>query len=164
MIPALLTLLSLSSPCLCGDISSSATTAQIRSDSATTWLPTGLYYIVDHPTGFHRQVENAVDAYDLLPTPIVTVERFASIVLERSDVRDGEVLSVQLDAQGTLAFSRATGAWLERKIGIVVDNRLLMAPVVRSRIPGGMFMITGSGLTHADLVEMKAKLEGGGGK
>jgi preprotein translocase subunit SecD len=155
----MLLLLSLCSLCLCGEISSPVPTdTQIHIDAIDSTLTDGWYYIVESETPFRRRPEKSDESYYLLPTPIVTAARFASV--ELVDGKEWErYLSIKLDAEGTIALSRATGSWLDRKVGLVIDNRLVMAPVVRARIDGGAIAVTGAEYTREDLLELKRKIE-----
>lgn len=52
---------------------------------------------------------------------------------------------VNLDAIGRDAFAAATEAALGHKLAIVLDGRVISAPVVQSKIPGGQIVVTMGG-------------------
>jgi SecD/SecF fusion protein len=49
----------------------------------------------------------------------------------------------KLDRQGTRIFSRVTGANIEKRLAIILDDRVYMAPRIQSKIPNGSGRITG---------------------
>ena len=53
-------------------------------------------------------------------------------------------VSVTMNPKGANLFRKATGANIGRNLAIVLDDRVLSAPVIRDRIPGGQAMITGA--------------------
>jgi preprotein translocase subunit SecD len=55
------------------------------------------------------------------------------------------IVVVELDADGRARFADATAAAVGAKLAIVLDGRVVSAPVVHSRIPGGRVQITMGG-------------------
>jgi preprotein translocase subunit SecD len=62
------------------------------------------------------------------------------------------IVQVDLSDGGRARFSDATEAAIGRKLAIVLDGRVVSAPVVQSRIPGGRIQITMGG---SDLKEQE---------
>jgi len=54
-------------------------------------------------------------------------------------------VSLELNRQGGRTFSRVTGANIQKRLGIVLDDKVYMAPVIRSKIPNGRAVIEGMG-------------------
>ena len=52
-------------------------------------------------------------------------------------------VNFELTAAGAAAFARLTRDGIGKRIAIVLDGKILSAPVIRSEIPGGRGMITG---------------------
>ncbi|MCP4724620.1 MAG: hypothetical protein GY863_06275, partial [bacterium] len=50
---------------------------------------------------------------------------------------------MEMNRQGQREWARITGANIQKRIAIVLDNRIVSAPVVQSRIPDGSSRITG---------------------
>ncbi len=50
---------------------------------------------------------------------------------------------MEMNRQGTREWARITGANVQKRIAIVLDNRVVSAPVVSTRIPDGSSRITG---------------------
>jgi len=55
------------------------------------------------------------------------------------------VVSLELNRQGARTFSRVTGANVQKRLAIVLDDKIYMAPVIRSKIPNGRAVIEGMG-------------------
>lgn len=53
------------------------------------------------------------------------------------------VVSLSLNRQGARKFSRVTGANINKRLAIVLDNKVFMAPNIRSKIPNGRAVIEG---------------------
>ncbi len=54
------------------------------------------------------------------------------------------VVSLSLNRDGARTFSRVTGANIQKRLAIVLDDKIYMAPVIRSKIPNGRAVIEGS--------------------
>ena len=52
-------------------------------------------------------------------------------------------VSLSFNARGAKLFEKITGANIEKRLAIVLDNNVYSAPVIRDRIPGGKAQITG---------------------
>jgi len=53
------------------------------------------------------------------------------------------VVSLELNRDGARKFARVTGANVNKRLAIVLDDRIYMAPVIRSKIPNGRAIIEG---------------------
>ncbi len=78
-----------------------------------------------------------------------------TVVLEGKDIRQAQVqwtdetqtlcgVGFQLTAEGSRAFSEATGRLVGQAISIYLDDELISAPTVQTQITGGRGIITGS--------------------
>jgi len=54
-------------------------------------------------------------------------------------------VSIELNRQGARTFSRVTGANINKRLAIVLDDKIYMAPNIRSKIPNGRAVIEGMG-------------------
>ena len=54
-------------------------------------------------------------------------------------------VSMEMNREGSRIWSRVTGANIDNRIAIVMDNKVMSAPVVRSKIPNGQSVIEGMG-------------------
>jgi len=55
----------------------------------------------------------------------------------------GAVVSLTMNRDGARKFSRVTGANIDKRLAIVLDNKVYMAPNIRSKIPNGRAIIEG---------------------
>lgn len=82
-----------------------------------------------------------------------------SAVATVNDFR-GHAVSIALGPEGTRRFAEITAAGVGRRLAILVDGQVLMAPVVREPILGGRLEIVG-GFTLAQARELAAVLSAG---
>ena len=85
--------------------------------------------------------------YYLNANPILTggvvTEARATVGGVGSDQTGQPVVNFTMDASGAKTWSRFTGANINRKVAIILDKKVYMAPVIRDRIPGGRTQISG---------------------
>jgi preprotein translocase subunit SecD len=59
--------------------------------------------------------------------------------------RQGEwTVSMQMNDEGTKIFSRVTGANVNKRLAIMLDNKVVMAPNIKEKIPSGSASIEGN--------------------
>ncbi len=74
-----------------------------------------------------------------------------------SDSNQPEVM-MEMNSEGALEWARITGANIDRRIAIIMDNAVFSAPRVRSKITGGRSQITGiQTLNEAQILEIVLK-------
>lgn len=61
------------------------------------------------------------------------------------------VVSITMNRKGARKFARVTGANVEKRLAIVLDEKVYMAPVLRTKIPDGRAVI--EGITDVDEAE-----------
>jgi protein-export membrane protein SecD len=54
------------------------------------------------------------------------------------------IVNLEFNADGAAKFARVTGSNINKQLAIVLDNKVHSAPVIQSRITGGMAQITGN--------------------
>jgi preprotein translocase subunit SecD len=84
----------------------------------------------------------ALRSYVLTGEPIVTAVNVADAFPVRDEASGGASVRLRLDPEGTRRFADATREHIKRRIAIVVDDRVMSAPVVLTEIPGGQVSIT----------------------
>jgi preprotein translocase subunit SecY len=95
-------------------------------------------YLLTGPT-----VITAVDVVDAVPSASKSPSENASVLL-------------QLSKDGGERFADFTGSHVRKRLAIVIDGRVVSAPVILQRIPGGRVTITmGTGDPDAMFVEAK---------
>ncbi|MFH0765193.1 MAG: protein translocase subunit SecD, partial [Calditrichota bacterium] len=55
------------------------------------------------------------------------------------------IVSLTLNRKGARKFARVTGANIDKRLSIVLDEKVYMAPVIRSKIPDGRAVVEGMG-------------------
>jgi preprotein translocase subunit SecD len=78
----------------------------------------------------------------LEPKPVITGANIADAVDSLDAQSSQPVVDVTLDEAGRAEFGKATGANVGRRLAIIVDERVMSAPIVMSAIPGGHARIT----------------------
>ncbi|MDZ7795755.1 MAG: protein translocase subunit SecD [Candidatus Marinimicrobia bacterium] len=68
------------------------------------------------------------------------------------------VVNVRMNAEGTQKWARLTGANVDKRVAIVLDNRVQMAPRIQNKIPSGRTVIEGfANLQEAQDIEIVLK-------
>jgi preprotein translocase subunit SecD len=68
------------------------------------------------------------------------------------------VVSMEMDNQGSIEWARITGANVNKRMAIVLDNAVFSAPVIRGKITGGRSQIEGmANIEEARLLEIILK-------
>ena len=53
------------------------------------------------------------------------------------------IVNVRMNPEGTRTWARLTGANVEKRLAIVLDNKVQMAPRIQNKIPNGRTVIEG---------------------
>jgi beta-lactamase regulating signal transducer with metallopeptidase domain len=67
-------------------------------------------------------------------------------------------ISIKLDDEGKRAFAKLTRENINRQLAVVFQGKILMAPVIRSEIPGGQISISGN-FTEQEANELAKQLQ-----
>jgi len=91
-----------------------------------------------------------------------TAELTGSVVTNASSNIDPStstpVVNMEMNSEGATEWARITGANINKRCAIVLDNVVYSAPVIRGKIPGGRSQIEGStDLAEAKLLEIVLK-------
>jgi len=127
----------------------------LRSDSV---LHTGWYYIVDSNSSYKRQLGNDRKYYFIDPNPITSARDIITITIyDRKE--GGPVLLMKLDDKGAIAWSNATNKWIGKRLGFILDDRLLEVDYVNSQIEGGTTALIQGYFTKAELENFKTRIK-----
>lgn len=110
-------------------------------------LPPGLVAVPD--------TTDPATVYLMDEAPIVGFEGFATADVERDQNGGGPVVVFSLTAEAARAFAQTTSANVGRTLAIVVEGRVVSAPIIQSAILGGTGVITG----NFDMAEATALVE-----
>lgn len=116
-----------------------------------------------------EQDVNAITKYIATPAVIEFLDPNGEVVMTgkniisakaASETDEGYVVSFQLDAEGTKAFSEATSEFIGQQISITMDGEVISSPKVESAITEGKGTISG-GFTLQEAQELGMQIESG---
>ncbi|MDD7908827.1 protein translocase subunit SecD [Pseudovibrio exalbescens] len=111
-------------------------------------------------TGLVLPAANTPDVYyQLDPRAVVTGEQLVDAHAS-FDQNSQPAVSFRFDASGTRAFSEYTARNVGAPFAIVLDDKVLSAPVIQGHIPGGSGIITGN-FSVKETVELSTLLRAG---
>jgi preprotein translocase subunit SecD len=106
-------------------------------------LPAGtqvLYELNKMATGERKKGSPLlVEAQTMMTGDVVTDAR-----VRPGDLPNSRVVSLDLNARGAQLFEEITGANVNHRFAIILDNTVYSAPVIKERIPGGKAVISGN--------------------
>lgn len=122
-----------------------AVEALLATEQAKRVMPRGSVFLWEAEA---RPIQGGGSGYVLYlgdEKPILTGAHLVNATT-RPDPDDPARLNVgfQLDREGAIIFSRATGDNIGRRLAIVLDGLVASAPTIQTKIPGGEGRITGS--------------------
>ncbi len=107
---------------------------------------------------FVEQNINVFDFYSLKKEPELTGEVIVDALATYDPSSNLPVVTMAMNADGAERWSKITGANLNKRIAIVLDDRVYSAPNVQSKITGGNSQISGmSSPEEARLLEIVLK-------
>jgi preprotein translocase subunit SecD len=75
---------------------------------------------------------------------LMTGDVVADARVRPGDLPNSRIVSLDLNARGARLFEEITGANVNRRLAIILDDTVYSAPVIKERIPGGRAVISGS--------------------
>jgi RNA polymerase sigma factor (sigma-70 family) len=93
----------------------------------------------------------------LQKAPLLDYTAIRSATVTRSESSGAPEISIEFSDVGKELFADITRENLNKRLAIVLNGHLYSAPVIRSEIPGGKALITGS-FTEAEASELAAKI------
>jgi preprotein translocase subunit SecD len=117
---------------------------RLRAWLATLKLPEGARFaympITDFDEAAQRQTEVAVRTFLLAGEPVL---RTVDVVDAAAAITDGRAyVTLTLSPSAAARFGEVSGAWVRRRLAIVLDGEVNSAPVVKTAITGGRISIT----------------------
>ena len=120
-----------------------------------TKFETGCYFVIDNAAGscLKPQPDKSGRSYCLETKPIVTKIDFLVVELNEFilDQKTEYALIIRLNDKGRDEFAKATARYTGKRIAFVIDNRLIMAPVVKARIESGIIRLDTLHWTYNEL-------------
>ena len=120
-----------------------------------TAFETGCYYVIDNSAGscLKPQPDKSGRSYCLDTKPIVTKADFLGVELNEFILEQKKeyTLIIRLNDKGRDEFANATDKYTGKRIAFVIDNRLIMAPVAKTRIDSGVISLDTLHWTYDEL-------------
>ena len=122
------------------------------------FLYTGWYYITDSVTKSRRQLEKTNEFFYVSPKPITSAKNITQIIIYNRK-EGGYGLIMKLGDVGTNAWSSATYKSINKKLGFILDNKLLEVDYVAAQITGGTTALTQGAFSKEELENFKKSIE-----
>jgi preprotein translocase subunit SecD len=126
-------------------------------------LATGWYYLSDTEPGFKIKLDKSEEIYFVHPKPILVKEHFDKVEIFETDFQgqydDYIGLSIKINKQYVDLWAEATGKSIGKRLGLIIDNKLVNAPQVNARIEGGITALNRGVYTPKELEEFKKLIE-----
>lgn len=106
-------------------------------------LVTGWYYVTDSSDGFKRQLDKTDVFYFIDPKPILIKCHFDKAELYETS-ENQFALSIQIHKNYESLWTDATEKSIGKRLGLIIDNKLVCAPMVKDRIEGGASSLQGN--------------------
>lgn len=107
---------------------------------------------------FVKQGINVYDFYSLKKEPELTGEVIVDALATYDPSNNMPMVTMAMNSEGAERWGKITGANLQKRIAIVLDDRVYSAPTVQSKITGGNSQITGmANAEEARLLEIVLK-------
>lgn len=133
---------------------------QILKDSL---LVSGWYYIIETNNGFKRQLDKSEEFYFVDPRPILVKEHFGKIELFETDFKgqysDYIGLEIRINKKYVNLWAVATEKSIGKRLGLIIDNKLVNAPQVNAKIEGGMTALNRDVYSREELEKFKTRLK-----
>lgn len=107
---------------------------------------------------FEAQGVKVFDFYSLKKEPELTGDVITDAMATYDPTNNIPMVTMAMNSDGAERWSKVTGANLQKRIAVVLDDRVYSAPTVQSKITGGNSQITGMANTdEARLLEIVLK-------
>jgi preprotein translocase subunit SecD len=107
---------------------------------------------------FLKQNVKVFDFYSLKKEPELTGDVITDALATYDPTNNAPMVTMSMNSDGAERWAKITGANLQKRIAIVLDDRVYSAPVVQSKISGGNSQITGmANAEEARLLEIVLK-------
>jgi preprotein translocase subunit SecD len=126
-------------------------------------LATGWYYVNEGKSGLKRQLDKSDEFYYIDPKPIVVKENFMYFEIYETNFKETCSnyigLKMQFDKVGTKAWAIATKRAISKRLALIIDNVLIVAPIVNDQIKNGVSAINRNDYSTAELQNFITKIK-----
>ena len=119
---------------------------------------TGWYYVTDTSTKFKMQLVKTNEYFFVDPKPITSSQEIIQMAIYGRR-EGGYGLVMKLNEKGTNEWSIATYKWINKRLGFILDNKLLEVDHVNSEITGGTTALIQGRFTKEELEGFKKIIE-----
>ncbi|MEN8192236.1 MAG: protein translocase subunit SecD [Bacteroidota bacterium] len=133
-------------------------TAYLRRPEVQNVIPNNVEFIYSAKPFSTKDGENIFRLFLVNKTPELTggviVDANANIDPQTTE----PIVTMQMDSEGAREWARITGANIDKRCAIVLDNAIYSAPTIQGKIPNGSSRITGMGdMNEAKLLQIVLK-------
>lgn len=125
------------------------------------YLVTGYYHLSKDSEKYQRQLYGTTLKYNLVPTPIITVDDFTNASVDKNNFGN-YYIHIDLDEAGGRKWSEETAKSIGDSLAIIVNNELIQVALVFSQITAPVTAINPKGLTKSQaekyVLKIKAKM------
>lgn len=116
------------------------TSSEAYNSKSDSILATGWYYLTDQKTNYKRQLDKTSIHYFIDPNMIVSVKQFNKLEIIEGEYKEGKypILIIRFDKKGKKRWSTATEKYVGGRLGLIINDKLVYAPIVNSPINGGI--------------------------
>jgi hypothetical protein len=144
--------------------SSEARTPKTATAGPNAPAPFQVQLVADEPGADTETLTNNAtgsngQALHLNKTPLLDYTAIQSVAVGKDPASGTFGLNLELSSEGKDLFAAVTREHLNRRLAIVVNGQLQMAPVIRSEISGGKLQITGN-FTEDEARQLAEKIRG----
>lgn len=118
-------------------------------------LVSGCYYVSDKNDSTVIAT-GRFDTVNVYPTPAITIKDFKKVTIIKDNW--GYSLEITLTTEGGLKFENATDKWNGKRLAIILDGSVEMAPIIKEKITGGVLRITAN-FTKKEATALKKSLQ-----
>jgi SecD/SecF fusion protein len=122
-------------------------------------LPTDFQFLWSNKTVTdNRTGDQFYNLYGVKGTPELTGDVVVNAQASVDPEDNRPIVNMEMNSDGAREWARITGANIDKRIAIALDNAVYSAPVVQGKIPGGRSRITGmASANEARLLEIVLK-------
>jgi hypothetical protein len=121
------------------------------------YLETGIYLITNNYKN-EKILKGSNSIFRVCVKPEITIKNFKSVLMTYWTKDNSPCLTIKLDSIGCVLFRAITNKSIGNRIGVIIDNELVMASICDAEIPNGTFIVSGN-YPESEFINLKFKLE-----
>jgi len=111
------------------------------------YFGTGLYLVIDSDSCIGKNENNSLEYLSeklcLGQNPVISIADFDSIIVAKAELNEENIfsLNIKLSESATKKFEEITSNNIGEKLALVINNEIIIAPIVRAKINSGLISI-----------------------